>query len=341
MFFSFWFADFTEIMKHGKWRELKEVAEEKGLESLSCDAQKLVMESHAASTVKGYTAAFNRWWKWAEEYEFVPIPAAPVSVTLYLMHLLERCDTVSPVNTAVAAIAWAHKKACEASPVDDMVKQVLEAARRRLAQPKNRKEPLKKQEVARIVEKLTETEDCLKLRTAVFIAVGFAGFMRWNDMENIKVEDMTFHSDHMEIRLKKRKNDQFRRGSVILISRHSSTTGPVGLCEQLIAKAQLKADSCLLSNLVHTERGWIPRKGSLQYSRARELMKEALAAAGLEECKYGLHSLRSGGTTAAAAEKVPERLLRRHGGWRSDAINCYVEETLENLLKPSKAASWN
>ena len=32
-------------------------------------------------------------------------------------------------------------------------------------------------------------------------------------------------------------------------------------------------------------------------------------AAGLDLGKYGLHSLRAGGTTAAAAEKVPERLL--------------------------------
>ena len=37
------------------------------------------------------------------------------------------------------------------------------------------------------------------------------------------------------------------------------------------------------------------RQGSLSYTRARELVKEALKKAGRDPDKYGLHSLRSGG----------------------------------------------
>ena len=330
----------TEIFQQDAWKELKETAEKRGLAPLGDKARNLVMETHAESTVKGYMAAFAHWKKWAEENKFAALPAEGVAVTLYLIDLLERATTASPVVKAVAAIAWAHKKACVPSPVNGMVEQVVAAAKRKLAHKPRRKEPLKKEEAAKIVCSLLEDSDCLKLRTTVMVAVGFAGFLRWNDMEQLKVRDITFYEEYAEFRLGKRKNDQFRQGSVVLIERQSGAGGPVDLCERLIKTAKLARDDHLFANLVKTADGWRKKKGHLQYSRALELFKEAVGAAGLDAREYGLHSLRAGGTTAAAAEKVPERLLKRHGGWRSEAINNYVQESLDHLLAPSRATSW-
>ena len=55
------------------------------------------------------------------------------------------------------------------------------------------------------------------------------------------------------------------------------------------------------------------RQGSLSHIRARELVKEALKKAGRHPHKCGLHSLRSGGVTAATNAGVPDRAFRRHG----------------------------
>jgi hypothetical protein len=38
-----------------------------------------------------------------------------------------------------------------------------------------------------------------------------------------------------------------------------------------------------------------------------------LEAVGLEKRKFGLHSLRSGGATAAAAAGIDDRLFKKHG----------------------------
>ena len=61
----------------------------------------------------------------------------------------------------------------------------------------------------------------------------------------------------------------------------------------------------------------------MTYSRARELFSKQLKGIELNPSLYGLHSLRSGGTTEAAAWGIPERLIQRHGGWRS-GLNAYV-----------------
>ena len=336
----FLFFVFTEILGQGSWKEVQEVADEKGLSLLCNRAKELVMKTHASATVKAYESAFGRWSIWAAEPDFEALPATPVAISLYLLELMEASSSSSTITKAVAAIKWAHEKACLSSPLDAMVKQIVTAAKRELARPPVRKQPLSKEMVAQVVGKLTESDNCMDLRSAVMFALGFAGFMRWDDMQRVCVGDISFRKDHMEVRLAKRKNDQLRQGSTILIGRQPGDQGAMALCQKLISLAHLQEDDHILSNLVKTKEGWKTRKGSLKYGRARELFREALLRAGLEAEKFGLHSLRSGGTTAAAAANVPQRLLKRHGGWRSEAVNAYIQETLDNMLEPSAAASW-
>jgi hypothetical protein len=57
---------------------------------------------------------------------------------------------------------------------------------------------------------------------------------------------------------------------------------------------------------------------------------------GLDASLFGLHSLRAGGASAAAALGVPDRLVKKHGRWRSDnAKDGYVKESLFNSLSVS------
>ena len=51
---------------------------------------------------------------------------------------------------------------------------------------------------------------------------------------------------------------------------------------------------------------------------------------------FGLHSLRSGGATAAARNGVLDRLYKNHGWWKSDKVkDGYVRDNLENISKVS------
>ena len=54
---------------------------------------------------------------------------------------------------------------------------------------------------------------------------------------------------------------------------------------------------------------------------------------------FGLHSLGSGGATAAVIAGVNDRLFKRHGRWRSEkAKDGYVKDNLEALLSVSKSS---
>ena len=77
--------------------------------------------------------------------------------------------------------------------------------------------------------------------------------------------------------------------------------------------------------------------GHISYTRARELLLEALESVGLNKKLFGLHSLRSGGFTAAAAAGVQGRLFKKHGRWKSEkAKDGYIKENLIQRLSVSQ-----
>ena len=73
----------------------------------------------------------------------------------------------------------------------------------------------------------------------------------------------------------------------------------------------------------------------LSYSRLREIFKDCLRGLGYDKKKYGLHSLRSEGATAAVINNpnLSERLLKLHGRWKSDITkDMYILQQTQNLL---------
>ena len=59
-----------------------------------------------------------------------------------------------------------------------------------------------------------------------------------------------------------------------------------------------------------------------------------LSAVGLDKCRFGLHSLHSGGASAAANAGVPDRMFKRHGRWRSEnAKDGYVQDALDEVSR--------
>ena len=54
---------------------------------------------------------------------------------------------------------------------------------------------------------------------------------------------------------------------------------------------------------------------------------------GVKSDIFGLHSLRSGGATAAAIMGVPDRLFKKHGRWKSEQVkDGYIKDDVHPLL---------
>lgn len=309
------------------------------MQELAEQLPKVLERSRAESTCQKYRAAFNRWKEWAEQQRVLSAPADPLHIALYLVKLLNTANTPAPIVSAVHGISWFHSISGQPDPCqNEMVRRVQQAARRILAKPRQRKLPLPQHVLKKLGKKLNRKK-LLDVQTLALITVGYAGFLRWDDLSHVYADEITIKEEYMVLFLERRKNDQFREGSWVFISRWSGLLCPVGLVEQLLRQGGHQGHVPLFGR-IRSRRGKQVVKGAMSYSRARELVRSALARVGEDPDLYCLHSLRSGGVSVAAAAGVPDRLIQRHGGWRSESgMKCYFSECLPKLLEVSRAIS--
>ena len=193
----------------------------------------------AEGTAKKYLPTFKRWQEWAT-VQGVPFkPADPYHVCSYLVKLIRDSETPSPVVAASCAIAWYHGINGWDNPCCHFqVQNVLQAAKRSLAKPKNRKSLLSKELLQQLANHLLSSDSLKDLQLLTVIAVGFTGLLRWDDLSHIHADEIVLKDKYMAIFLEVRKNDQLRHGHWILISRWQGEMCPVALVEQLLAKGR-------------------------------------------------------------------------------------------------------
>ena len=284
------------------------------------------IQDRAPKTMSTYVRAYEAWQTWAVQCEATPLPVDPAVFSLYLVHLIQQDQSVSSINSAIYGASWVHKKSgCQQVSDHPLVQQVAEAARRILARPPNRQRPLEVSQVKSAIRCL-EQGPLSDIQVAALFAFIFFGFLCWDDLSRLTVDNLQFEDSHLAILLTQRKNDQFRQGSWVFVARSDSSPCPVAVVENFLRVGNHERKSRLFRRVLSTKNGMKLRKDPMSYSWAAELIKVELRREGLDPALYGIHSLRAGGATA-------ERLFQRQGDWRSDrAWNSYIEESLDSLL---------
>ena len=176
------------------------------------------------------------------------------------------------------------------------------------------------------------------------IFLGFHGFLRVNELLNIRCRDISFENTYLKLHIPSSKTDVYRLGQYVHIARNDSNMCPVGLLKEYITAANidetLHADSYIFRAITKSKFHELLKKKNmpLSYTRVRELFRSVFKDIGLDPSKYCTHSLRSGGATCAANNGISDRLFKRHGRWRSErAKDTYVQNDLAQLLSITKA----
>ena len=159
--------------------------------------------------------------------------------------------------------------------------------------------------------------------------LGFAAFLRYDELSKLCCEDLTFNANFLEIKIRSSKTDQYRQGDTVLVACIGRPTCPVSMVERYMAMGELVGKSGLLFHPLSSNEKKLRPNGSLTYSLLRELLLNHLRALGYPAEQFGVHSLRAGGATAAAGSGVPDRLFKRSGRWRSEtAKDGYVKDSV-------------
>ncbi|XP_072040161.1 integrase/recombinase xerD homolog [Amphiura filiformis] len=225
-----------------------------------------------------------------------------------------------------------------------IVKNAAEGLKRKLASPTVKKEPITAEILVKVYDYYCadlSIKNLLTIRTVTMCLIAYAGFLRFDELSEIKREHVTFELSHMSILIPSSKTDIYRQGKSVIIARLTSRVCPVRMLQKYLELAQVQ-DSCsfIFRSLSATKMGCKLRKDNrlMSDTRVREVILDALKPIVGDTSKFGVHSLRSGGATEAANAGVPERLFKRHSRWRSDsAKDGYVKESLSKLLSVSQS----
>ena len=305
------------------------------------------LKARADTTRKKYRYAFEKFSKWCSSYNPVLdcLPSKENTVSMYIVYLAQTFQSVSKIQEAAFAISWIHNLAGFLDPcTSSLFKQVKEGAIRDCAKPIVKKEPISASHLASLVNTLGK-ENCtlFDLRTVTMCLLGYAGFFRFSEISSIRMQDIVFQDDHVSILIPHSKTDKLRQGSHVKIANTQNSTCPVRMLSRYLKQAAIPPGSneYIFRQLTYMKKTNTYKLRSndkpISYTRTREFILTAFESIGLKKSSFGLHSLRSGGASAAAAAGVSDRLFKKHGRWKSEtAKDGYVHENIEEVLSISK-----
>ena len=306
--------------------------------------QDVLMASRAPSTVAKYRKAFNDWKTWCGANSVCELPAQKGCVARYYMSLYNNDAPYSRIESAHFGIRWYHdcSPIVDVNPCNSKFLQLLLAGLKRLmAHPRCKKEPITPDILRTIVGKFGDSDSLKDARFCSMVLLAYAGFFRYSELSDLRVCDVSVFPSHARCFIQSSKTDQYREGAWVLVAATGNVTCPVSMLKKYMDLAGIvpgSSEEFLFRPVVYMKSSskYALRGGKLSYSTCRDLFKKAISSIGLDASLFGLHSLRAGGASAAAALGVPDRLFKKHGRWVSDsAKDGYVKETLFNQLSVS------
>ena len=191
-----------------------------------------------------------------------------------------------------------------------------------------------------MVDDANESSSLSNLRLVTACLFSFKGFIRFDELINLRPCDFTFSHPMFSIRIVHSKTDQLRHGDEVLVARINNRTCPVAMLERYMHRRSMSQDvqRYLFRPIQSTRKGECLRDaGRISYSCLRDLFRKKLADLGFSPNEFGLHSLHAGGATVASNTKVPDRMFKRHGRWKPEnAKDGYVKDDAKSRLEVSQ-----
>jgi integrase len=229
------------------------------------------------------------------------------------------------------------------SPIKDpIVVEVIAGLKRMLAAPSSPKEPFTPENIKSIFN-ITNKQSLTEIRNASLITLAYFAFLRVDELLHIQLKDITFFDSHLQLCIPKAKTDQLRQGTTVVVAKIKGNQCPVELLLLYIKVAKISLRSNLTNYLfcrIILKRGKLelyePGK-AMTYSNVWDIVKSKASQLGLDPRLYAMHSMRSGGATAAAGAGVTERLLQKHGRWAcASSKDKYIKDDLSKRLRISQ-----
>lgn len=244
------------------------------------------------------------------------LPASADTVSLFCSSEIQVGLRLATVRLRLAAVAWHHRAAGFAVPVDDSVRRVLEGAARQLCERPAGKAALSADVLRLAAEKFLSSGSHCAVRDLAVVLLGFASGWRRSELAALQVADVRFVREGLRLYQAKSKTDQEGNGRHVGIpfGAHAST------CPVKAVRAWLSQRGSAPGPLFVRSFGLSWTSEPLHPESVSQLLKRVLERVGEDSSKYGAHSLRAGCITAAAESGADLPAIMQRTGHASVAV---------------------
>ena len=239
-----------------------------------------------------------------------------------LSELADSSGSISAITTLVAAVAHRHWDQFLPSPTENFgFRRLLQGFKKRLTKPPKKKDPLTPEILSSAIQLVRPNGKLQEWRTVTRMCLSFYAGCRWSDAAYLKLSHLKFDAQGVAITIPKSKTDQLSRGDTVFMQYSDTPYCPVTLLQDYIAKLRYGDRDGYIQPRIATHNGvqsgiW---NTTVSYSTALSDLKLLLSSLGLDPSRYGEHSGRRGGATAASDAGVDWPDLMLHGRWKSMA----------------------
>ena len=289
------------------------------IKSLELETLKNLKNSKATNTLRAYQSDYKDFSIFCIKNGLSSMPSNPKILSLYLTHLSSTCK-FSTLKRRIASISIIHKmKGHYLDTKHPIIMENLLGIKRVKGSNQKSKKPILINDLKVIINVIHKTnqKDSRKLRDKSLILLGFSGGFRRSELVSVANEDVEFVKEGVKIFIKRSKTDQSGEGMIKAIPYFQNQN----YCPVLNLKKWIKISKSKDGKIYNIS----DKSVSL-------IIKKYASLAGMDESKYGGHSLRSGFATAAAESGAEERnIMAMTGHKTTQMVRRYIQEA--NLFK--------
>lgn len=290
------------------------LAAKRGNHPISISA--LVRASVADNTRTAYASDLRHFEAWGGV-----IPASPEHIAAYIAEHAGKL-AVATIVRRVAALSKAHQALGAENPCESLlVRATLRGLRRTFGTAQKQAKALLRDDLFLVLDAMGST---LKdSRDRALLLLGFAGGFRRSELVGLDLADIEHVRQGIVITLRHSKTDQEGAGRKIGIPHGRTRHCPVAAVTDWLARSG-KTEGAIFRP--------INRHGQLQPERlsgdaVSEVIRDRLAATGMDPEGYSGHSLRAGFATSAAQAGASTLKIRAQTGHASDAmLSRYIRD---------------
>ena len=335
----------------------------------SSHVQEFSRASLAHSTRKAYDGAWKRFRTLASARDLCALPCSPKNFNVLIADYAHENKKFHAVKLLVAAVSFFHRShGFDPPSMNSHTKIVMRGIKKCFYQKPKRAKPWDGALVASLVSSLLGDDrwcssfydvSLRRWRTAASIIFSFAALCRFNDLQNLCVNNLSFEANKVLIFIPRSKTDQCGEGQLISLQASGKDSCPVAFIKAFVRRLLWEAalegsvySGPLFPSLVRRRVSgplgscWstLPAPSSpvkpFSYQAALMDFRSALADVGVKKEDYSLHSGRRGGATEAVRNGCDLLTLKRQGRWRSDSCpQLYVDDVLNGSSRFSQFLS--